>query len=112
MAKYWTNHQRFEGITQFANFIETTMHENTFSKVKCPVFVGYYYKDEENQDKVVSVAAMRTMLEQLGTPPLWRREKAFPEADDHVIASHITSSDWVSVRLESERFLREVLRLP
>ena len=111
MAKYWTNHQRFEGIVQFSTFLETALVPETFAKVKCPVFVGYYYKDEENQDKVVSVAAMQEMFGQLGTPPALKREMAFPNTNNHVIACHITSDDWKGVEYESSRFLQEIVGL-
>lgn len=111
MAKYWTTHQRFEGIVQFSTFLETALVPETFAKVKCPVFVGYYYKDEENQDKVVSVAAMQEMFGQLGTPPALKREMAFPNTNNHVIACHITSDDWKGVEYESSRFLQEIVGL-
>jgi pimeloyl-ACP methyl ester carboxylesterase len=108
MANYWTNHQRLEGIVQFAVFLETAMVPATFAKIKCPVFVGYYYKDEEHQDKLVSVAAMRSMLAELGTEASKKREVAFPEAGDHVIASRIVSQDWQGVERASAVFLMEV----
>lgn len=111
MAKYWTNHQRFEGIVQFATFLETAMVPETFAKVKCPVFVGYYYKDEEHQDKLVSVAAMQKMFGELGTAPSQKREVAFPNAGDHIIASPIVSQDWQGVERESAAFLTEIVRL-
>lgn len=109
MANYWTNHQRFEGIVQFAVFIETFMQPATFAKVKCPFFLGYYYENEENQDKVVSVAAMREMYGQLGTPADQKREVNFPNAHDHVMSSSLTSDDWQGVERESARFIREVV---
>lgn len=112
MAKYWTNHQRLEGAIQFAVFLETAMVPETFAKVKCPVFVGYYYKDEEHQDKLVSVAAMRKMFTELGTDPAKKRELAFPNADDHIIASQIVSKDWQGVERESADFLHSVVGLP
>lgn len=111
-ARYWTNHQRLEGIVQFAVFLETAMVSQTFAKIHCPVFVGYYYKDEDHQDQVVSVPAMQQMASQLGTSPLYRRVVAFPEAGDHVIGSEILSNDWQGVLRESSDFLKEVVGLP
>jgi len=111
MVHYWTNHQRFEGITQFATFLETAMVPTTFQKVHCPVFVGYYYKSETEQDRVVSVEAMLEMLQQLGTSTDKKRAVAFPNAGDHVIASAITSADWEGVERESAQFLQSFLQL-
>ncbi len=109
MANYWTNHQRFEGVVQFAVFIETFMQPETFARVKCPYFMGYYYENEENQDKVVSVAAMREMFGQLGTTATLKREVNFTQSREHVIAYSNLSSDWQGVERESIAFLRDVL---
>jgi hypothetical protein len=109
---FWTNHQRFEGIVQFSTFLKYAMTENTFEKVKCPVFMGYYYRDEEHQDMTVSVKAMQRMYGQLGTPDALKRKMAFEQADSHVIASDITSDTWKNVEIESAKFMRDVLGLP
>ena len=110
--RYWTNHQRFEGVIQFSLFQKETMTEETFQKVKCPVFVGYYYRDEENQDKVVSVVAIQEMFNQLRTPQYLRRLVNFPNANDHVIATSFLSDEWQNVERESIAFMRTVLNMP
>ncbi|HMX40034.1 MAG TPA: alpha/beta fold hydrolase [Saprospiraceae bacterium] len=107
--KYWTNHQCWEGVVQFAVFLKYAMTPATFAAIRCPVFVGYYYEDEEHQDKAVSVAAMREMLAQLSTPSGQKREVNFPNARDHVISSAILSSDWQGVERESAAFMQEVM---
>jgi esterase/lipase len=106
---YWTNHQCWEGVVQFTMFLKHAMTPQTFAAIRCPVFAGYYYENEENQDKTVSVAAMREMVSQLGTPAARRREMAFPNARDHVIGSRILSSDWQGVERESAKFMEEVM---
>jgi esterase/lipase len=108
---YWTNHQRFEGVIQFAVFLKYTMLKETFEKVKCPFFMAYYYQNEEKQDKTVSVVAMHEMYAQLGTPPQLKREKAFPKADAHVITSNLTTDEWQAVEQESIKFMEEVLNM-
>jgi esterase/lipase len=110
-GKYWTNHQRFEGVVQFSIFLKETMKAETFSQVKCPVFMGYYYRDEENQDKVVSVAAMQEMFEQLGTPQYLKRKIDFPNANNHVIATSFLSNAWQDVEMESIKFMREIVKM-
>jgi esterase/lipase len=110
-AKYWTNHQRFEGVVQFSVFLKETMTPQTFSQVKCPVFMGYYYRDEENQDKVVSVPAMQEMFEQLGTSQHLKRKIDFPNANNHVIATSFLSNAWQDVEAESIKFMREIVKM-
>jgi esterase/lipase len=108
-ARYWTNHQCWEGVVQFSLFLKYAMVPETFARVKCPVFTGYYYENEEKQDPLVSVAAMRSMMQQLGTPPEKRREQNFPKAQDHIIGSQMVSKDWQGVEGASILFLREVV---
>lgn len=109
--KYWSRYYHINGYVTLAVLIEQAMHEETFQQVKCPVFLGYYYKNEEEQDNVVSVAAMQPMFEQLGTPEAQKRKVAFPEAGNHVIASYVRSYDWRGVYRETDKFLQEILKL-
>lgn len=111
MAKYWTNHQCWEGVIQFSLFLENAMIPATFSRIKCPVFVGYYYENEEKQDHSVSVAAMQQMMPQLGTPAHQQRILNFPKSGDHIIGSQIVSEDWQGVERESRIFLKEVCKM-
>lgn len=105
--KYWTLHYRLEGVQALQNFLTHTMNEKTFSQITCPVYMGYYYKDEENQDKVVSVPAMLRMFEQLGSNQ--KEKMAFPESKHHVIASYVLSEDWENVRDNTAKFLSTVI---
>ncbi|MGB3587764.1 MAG: alpha/beta hydrolase, partial [Tunicatimonas sp.] len=109
--QYWSRVYYIEGYAALAGIVEETMVEETFQKIKCPVLLGYYYKNEEEQDDVVSVAAMQTMFEQLGTPKNLKQSVAFPEAGNHVIASYVRSADWQGVLKETDTFLQEVMNL-
>ncbi len=109
--QYWSRTYFLEGYMALAGLVENTMTEETFAKVKCPVFLGYYYKNEEEQDNVVSVEAMQTMFDQLGTANESKRKVAFPEAGNHVISSYIRSADWQGVFQSTDQFMREIMKL-
>ncbi len=109
--KYWTTKYRVEALTQLQALVENTMNKEAFQKVDQPVFMGYFYRNDSIQDNVVSVPAMLTMYQALGTPESKKRKKAFPDAGDHVIASEITSKDLEAVRWETEDFLEDILLL-
>lgn len=109
--KYWYNKYRMESAVQLEEFLETSMKASVFEKVKQPVLLLYYYKDEEHQDKVVKVSAMKRMFHQLGTPGNLKREMAVPEAGDHVIGSYIKSKDIATVEKQCEKFGEEILHL-
>ena len=66
--QYWYWHYPLESTVQLQELIETSMTKQIFEKVKQPVFLLYYYKDDVHQDSVVSVPAMLNMFKELGTP--------------------------------------------
>jgi esterase/lipase len=110
-SNYWTLDFRIEGLVALVNLYSNTMKPEVLSKVKCPVFLAYYYKNEAEQDMTASVPDMLRMFDELGTAPELKQKMAFPEAGAHVIASHIRSNDWNGVELETIRFLNEIVKL-
>lgn len=111
-AKYWSEEYHVNAYSSLAVLLRSKMTQQTFSKVKQPLFMGYYYQDEENQDKVVSVPAMLEMYERLGTPESLKKKQAFPASADHVIGSSITSGDWEGVLNASIDFLEKTVKIP
>ncbi len=110
-AQYWNNKYRIESTVQLEELLETTMKESTFKKITQPTLLLYYFKDEDNQDNVVKVSAMKRMFNQLGTPANKKREVAIPNAGDHVIGSYLKSKDVQKVQEECEKFATEILLL-
>jgi esterase/lipase len=110
-AQYWHNKYRMEAAVQLEELIETTMKGSTFEKVKQPVLLLYYYKDDDHQDPVVKVSAMKRMFTQLGTPDSLKRQAAIPNAGEHVLGSYIKSKDLESVKNECRKFAEQVLHL-
>lgn len=107
-AKYWCQHYHLNGLVALQNFLTNAMKPETFAKIKCPAFMGYYYKNEEEQDKVVSVPAMLKMFDELGSTT--KQKVAFPNTGNHVLASPILSKDVVTVQMETEKFLDGILK--
>jgi esterase/lipase len=107
-AKYWCQHYHLNGVIALQNYLTNVMIPATFVKIKCPVFMGYYYKNEEEQDKVVSVPAMLKMFDELGS--IIKQKVAFSNTGNHVLASPILSKDVASVQIETEKFLDGVLK--
>ena len=110
--QYWYNKYRMESVTKMQELLETTMKASLFEKIKQPVLLLYYYKDDEHQDKTVKVSAMKRMFRQLGTPDSLKRAIAIPNAGEHVIGSYIKSKDVNAVVDECEKFGKEILHLP
>lgn len=111
-ARYWLTKYHTNGLITLQTMLDRFMTPEQFQRVKQPVFMGYYYKDDEHQDKVVSVPAMLAMYDQLGTPANQKQKRAFPKAGEHVIASRFTSDDLDGVYKAAETFMADVLKLP
>ncbi len=106
-AAHWCTHYHLNGVIALQNFLTNAMSPETFGKVKCPTFMGYYYKNEEEQDKVVSVPALLKMYDELGS--VKKQKVAFTNVGNHVLASPILSKDVATVQVETEKFLDGVL---
>lgn len=109
--QYWNKPYRLEATVALEEMLETSMTKANFNKIKQPVLLLYYYKDEQHQDPVVKVSAMKEMFEQLATEPAMKRAIAVPAAGNHVIASPIKSGDVVTVEIETKKFMEEVLKI-
>jgi len=110
-CQYWYCKYRLEAVVYLQQLVDATMEKETFSRVTVPVFLGYYYKDKDNQDKTVRVDAMQKMFSQLGTPEDQKVEKVFPDAGDHVIASELISNSIDKVVQETLNFGEQILGL-
>lgn len=109
--QYWNQEYRLEALVQLEELLETTMNKSNFEKIKQPVLALYYYKDENNQDPVVKVDAIKKMMVSLGTPVEKEKMVAIPNAGNHVLASPIQSKDILSVEKETALFLQEIMHL-
>ncbi|MDD2381031.1 MAG: alpha/beta hydrolase [Mariniphaga sp.] len=110
-CRYWYCKYRMEGVVSLQQLVERTMTKETFQKVNVPVFLGYYYKDKNHQDKTVRVSAMLKMFDQLGTSPSQKVKVPFPEAGDHVIACELTSGSSDEVIRATIHFTEDVMKL-
>jgi len=110
-CQYWNCKYRMEATVYLQQLLDETMNKETFEQVTAPVFLGYYYKDDDNQDQTVKVSAMLEMFEQLGTSPNEKVKVAFPDAGDHVIACELTSGSVQKVIDETIQFGEEIMRM-
>ena len=109
MENYATTEYHTKGVIALEALLEQTMLPETFNKITSPYFVGYYYKNEEAQDPVVSVAAMLEMAEQTATSDDKKRLVPFADVNNHVVCSLRQSKDIETVRKETYQYAEEVL---
>ncbi len=110
-AQYWLTRYHNNGLLTLQTMMDQYMTADQFATVKQPLFLGYYFKDEAHQDKVVSVPAMLRMFDEVSTPAAQKEKVAFANAGEHVIASHFTSGDLPGVYAATEAYMKRVLNM-
>lgn len=110
--KYWNTHYRIEAAVALEELVETSMTKKIFNKVTQPTLVLYYYKDEQHQDNVVKVSAMKEMFAQLKTADDKKKMIAIPNSGNHVLGSPIVSNDIISPQKEITSFLSTTMNMP
>jgi pimeloyl-ACP methyl ester carboxylesterase len=108
---YWYTRYRIEGLVTLKSMIDATMTQETFNKINDPLFVAYYYQDDQHQDNVVSVQRMRDMVSQVGTPAELKKEVAIPDAGTHIICSDLFNMQIGSVWTPVTEYCEQVLKL-
>ena len=111
VENYWYLRYHTQGLLALQALLDQTMTPETFNKVKQPYLMGYYYKNEEEQDQAVSVKAMMDFHQMTRTPEAYKLERPLPEVGNHVIASDLQSKDLASVRNITEHFLKDILKI-
>ena len=87
------------------------MKKEVFQKIESPYFVAYYYKNEEEKDKVISIDAIQEFDASTQTPKALKQVMALPNVDSHVIISRMQSKDLESVRKVVFNYADETLNM-
>lgn len=91
--------------------IQYEMISSLYAKIHCPAFIGYYFQNRCNHDRIVSTRAIINMAAKLGSPVSKQKIINFPSAGSHVIASSLLSESVESVIEETELFLQQKVGL-
>ena len=106
--EYWTTHYDLNFLAQFqCTLVYLNNRKENFKKIKCPVFMAYWYKDKTTQDTTASVAGMLEMFDALGSSN--KQRQAFPLAASHAIITPGLSSEVEGVQKATIKFLNESL---
>lgn len=93
---YWDTLYPSLALCELQALLEASMTEETFASVLQPTLNLAYYKNESEQDQVVSVEKIRWMHQALGSSE--KELQLLAEVGDHVLASPIKSKDLPAVR--------------
>lgn len=110
-SQYWSRSYSVEALIALQSLLDQSMTEEIWAGNTQPYLLACYYKDEENQDPVVSVEAMREYHQLSSTPTDKKRFVELADVSDHVFLSDLKNEDLTSVRNASFSFMEEVLGL-
>ncbi|MGB1241529.1 MAG: alpha/beta hydrolase [Chitinophagales bacterium] len=110
MVKYWTMQYRLEGLIAVQNLLDETMITSVFEKIKQPLLVAYYHKDEANRDQIISIEAAKYFYNTVSTPKEQKTLVELQNAGTHVLLSDVQSKDLDEVRQVTFDFLDGLLK--
>lgn len=114
--RYWTTKNRIEAHIAIRDLLDQTMKNATFQAITQPVYISYYFKDEDNMDNVISVDAIRRFAKELSTPDSLKMVHPVANAQGHVISSQYMNENWEDVQdsifvfAEQKLGLRELVK--
>ena len=106
--RYWNDAYHIQGTFMVRDLLDQTMTKEVFAKIDVPVFLGYYYKNDEESDHIVSVPDMIDFYNAISTPDDRKVSIAYPNAERHVISSWIFSKSIDKVKNDTYVFLDEL----
>jgi len=109
--QYTTISYKVEGLICLKSLIQSTMTEATFKKIKTPYLIGYYYKDENQHDNIISIDAIKQFHSLSGTAANKKQLIAMPDVRTHVIPSDLYCKDLANVKKVTYDFAEDVLGL-
>jgi esterase/lipase len=110
-AGYWTMEYRIEGLIALQSLIDATMKAEYFKKIDSPILASFYYENEENQDKTISVQAIKDYLDLISTPKDQVMIEALPTTKSHIMISSLQSEDLAIVENKLDEFVKTILKI-
>lgn len=107
--RVWNKNYALEGALALGSFVQKYMKRKLFRQIRQPTFIGYYYKNRKQQDKVVSVSAIKEMAGILKARTQNLTITNFPKAGNHVICSSLLSNSIPDVIDNTEQFLKPLV---
>lgn len=109
VKKFWTHTYRLEGVVLTVELIEQLMSKNKIKTIDHPVFIGCYYKNDTEQDKVVSIPQMENFMNWISTSKTEKQMVRFNKVGGHVLTNPIYSKDVEGVMEATNAFIETVI---
>ena len=105
--KYWYTQQYFSSLQNLVDLRAAVLHDDTIARVRAPVLMTYYYRDDEHQDPTASVPAMLEVFEKFGQGQnSFIKQKAPIANGNHVMLSEHVKTDKETIEKTIVDFLQ------
>lgn len=108
-AQYWDTIYPAQALVDLQILVGSTMEEEVFRKVSCPVLTLYYHENFLEEDEHVEVSEYPEAHALFATPDSLKQLTALETPKTHFIGSDIRSSDYKTPQQKVIKFCREVL---
>jgi len=109
---YWNNRYRIEGLIALRDLLDQTMTEDIWRKNNTPTYIGYYYKDENNYDNIISLPTIDKYTSMFSGDRKKLKVDAFSQGYGHVISSQYMNDLWPTIQDSMFKYMEEVLEVP
>ncbi len=110
---YWLTKQKYAALIPLDRLRRSIANEEMYRSVRAPVLLLHYYKDEQHQDDVASVPAMRAAFALFADGQPNPLSRLAPIADsNHIMLSKYVRTDKAAALAEIRAFLGAVLKIP
>jgi len=99
---FWTNEYHINGIFVVQSLIEQCIKEEYFKNIDHPVFIGYYFKNDQEKDPILSIEAIEKYANLI--PSKNKKVVAFKNSKSHVMIAECQSKDLEEVRVALGEF--------
>lgn len=111
-AQYFDTVYPATALVDLQVLLSTTMEEETFNQIKCPVLTLFYYENFLEEDEHVEVEEYPEMHAELATPAELKKLVRLEAPQNHFMGSFIKSQNTEVVVKEIVEFLSETLGIP
>jgi len=108
---YWNNRYRIEGLIALRSLIDQTMTKEIWSQNKTPIYLSYFYKNEEQKDKIISIPAIKAFKYAVQTPESLLRIEPISAGYGHVFTSKYMNDQWSVAQQAIFDYLDNVLKM-
>lgn len=111
VKKYWYTTYRAEGLVVLGQILSNSMTTEIYVKINTPVYVAYFYENENKKDDIIDVSLIEPFAQAISTDPAYISLQAFTGDLRHVISNPLHNENYLEIQESIQDYLEQVLKL-